>query len=99
MGMDYSALKNHMDAEGRLKTWPSAGKHKALQGLALQFLAEKFEVGRVYTEKEVNAILNQHHTFEDHALLRRELFEAGLLNRQKDGSQYWRTAATTFISD
>ena len=51
----------------------------------------------MYTEKEVNAILNRCHTFEDWALLRRELFERGYLNRERDGSTYWRTPKTTLF--
>ena len=34
-------------------------------------------------------LLLQHHTFGDPALLRRELFERGLVDRVKDGSAYW----------
>ncbi len=87
------ALSNHMDAQGRLIGWP-ARKRKDLQKLALEYLASKFETGRVYTEKEVTMLLAQWHTFEDWAMLRRELFEQGYLNREKDGSRYWRTPNT-----
>ena len=58
--------------------------------MALEFLAAKFEVGREYSEKEVNEILNQNHTFGDPAMLRRELYIARLLDRTPDGSRYWR---------
>lgn len=34
-------------------------------------------------------VLNQHHTFADPALLRREMFERKLINRKRDGSAYW----------
>jgi hypothetical protein len=54
-----------------------------------QYLASKFESGVTYTEKEVNTLLNQYHTFGDPALLRRELFENGLIDRMRDGSAYW----------
>ncbi|MDF5725661.1 MAG: DUF2087 domain-containing protein [Rhizonema sp. PD37] len=59
------------------------------QRLVLEYLALKFEVGITYTEKEVNTLLNQHHLFGDPALLRRELFENGLIDRKRDGSAYW----------
>lgn len=57
--------------------------------MALEFLAAKFEMGREYSEKEVNEILNQNHTFGDPALLRRELYMKKLLDRTPDGSRYW----------
>ena len=86
-------LKNHLDKEGRLTLWPSK---RTLQLFALDYLATKFEAGSVYSEKEVNALLNSWHTFGDPALLRRELHERGLLNRHKDGTEYWRTPHTRF---
>jgi hypothetical protein len=79
---------NYLDKQGRVKTWPSR-QHKRLQREVLEYLAAKFEKGRHYSEREVNALLNRHHTFGDPALLRRELIEAGLLVRKRDGSAYW----------
>lgn len=88
---DYqTALKDYLDDEGRLKNWPSARNRKGLQTTALDFLASKFEVGKDYTEKEVNELLNRFHTFGDPAMLRRELYQRGSLGREKDGSRYWR---------
>jgi hypothetical protein len=40
-------------------------------------------MGVIYTEKEVNAILKQYHTFEDRALLRRELYDKRYFDRKK----------------
>jgi len=87
-------LNNHLDNEGRLLLWPSK---RTLQLIALDDLATRLEPRRVYSEKEINALLNSWHTFGDPALLRRELYERGLLNRSKDGSEYWRTPNTHFI--
>ena len=54
--MDHlSILKNFLDGENRLKAFPSKRK---LQLCAVRYLAEKFEPGRIYTEGEVNGILN-----------------------------------------
>ena len=58
--------------------------------LVLAYLAERFEPGREYAEREVNAILQQAHTFGDWALLRRELFDFGFVDREPDGSRYRR---------
>jgi len=52
----------------------------------LKWLANKFEYGVRYTEKEVNAIITQHH--EDYALLRRELVDCHFMQREK--GIYWR---------
>lgn len=61
-----------------------------MQGLALQMLASKFESGRLYRERDINEILKAWHTFDDHALLRRELIEKRYLGRKLDGSEYWK---------
>ncbi|AKG21805.1 DUF2087 domain-containing protein [Calothrix sp. 336/3] len=86
---DFSKLKNYLDVEGRVKQFPSKRNKGKLQKLVLEYLADKFEPGVIYTEKEVNALLNQHHTFTDPAMLRREMFENGLIHRKSDGSEYW----------
>lgn len=51
-------------------------------------LARRFEPGREYSEKEVNALLQDGHTFADWALLRRVLFDWRFLDREPDGSRY-----------
>ncbi|MDX2214907.1 MAG: DUF2087 domain-containing protein [Oculatellaceae cyanobacterium bins.114] len=87
--IDFTQLKPYLDEQGRLKEWPSKRNRSKVQTLALWYLAEKFTSGVTYTEKEVNTLLNQHHTFSDPALLRRELFEKGLIQRKRNGSAYW----------
>jgi hypothetical protein len=87
---EITELKQFFDHEGRLTQWPAK---RSLQLVALDYLSSKFE-SKVYTESEVNALLNLWHTFGDPALLRRELFENGHLNRMKDGAEYWPTPHT-----
>jgi len=87
-------LAHFLDERGRVGRFPTRKKHTHDQTLILEYLATKFEVGREYTEREVNALLNEWHTFQDWALLRRELFEQGYLNRLLDGSVYWRAPQT-----
>jgi len=88
--MNYSVeLQSYLDEQGRIKGWPSKRNKGKFQRLVLEYLATKFKCGVIYTEKEVNAILNAHHTFGDPALLRREMFERRLINRELDGSAYW----------
>lgn len=79
-------LKSFLDEEGRLRQWPSKRKK---QLLALFYLASKFEQGVIYTEKEVNELLEQWHSFEDWSLMRRELFDGGFLGREPSGAAYW----------
>ncbi len=51
-------------------------------------MAGKFESGREYSEKEVNYIIRENHSFNDHPLLRRELFDRGFINRTANGLKY-----------
>jgi 5'-phosphate synthase pdxT subunit len=81
------ALVPFIDRKGRLNAWPAKA---SLREAAIAFLATKFEQGRAYTESEVNAILEDAHTFRDYVLLRRMLFDLGHLDRVRDGSSYWR---------
>lgn len=83
----FAELKHFMDEYGRLKSWPVKRKLKLI---AIEYLATKFRVGVEYTEKEINSILIDFHLFSDHALLRRELFELGYLDRTADGRTYWK---------
>ena len=78
-------LKNFLDEKGRLIAYPSKRKMKLY---ALIYIAEKIESGRSYTEKEINEILNQWHTFSDPATLRRELYTHRFLDRDSYGKQY-----------
>ncbi|MDX2161538.1 MAG: coenzyme F420-0:L-glutamate ligase [bacterium] len=87
---EWEEVRPLLDAEGRVRAWSAKAR---LNDLAVAYLAGKFSFGRTYTEKEVNAILNAHHLFNDPALLRRTLYEQGYLNRTPNGAEYWRTRA------
>jgi hypothetical protein len=78
------------DASGRLARWPT---RRALQVLTLWGLWLRFDAKRRYREREVNEVLNAHHTFGDHCLLRRELVELQLLTRTPGGAEYRKVAA------
>lgn len=83
--MTEDILNRFLDKEGRLAVWPSKSMHKQV---ALEYLATKFDPSRVYTEKEVNEVLNKWHTFTDWPLLRRSLVDAGYLARDRNGYEY-----------
>lgn len=80
-------IDRFVDASGRLTVYPAA---REARGAVLDYLLDALEPGRFYSEAEVNTLLAARHTFEDWALLRRELFESGRLARRADGSAYWR---------
>ena len=80
-------IDQFLDDEGRIKQLP----RKLTAKLAvLEHLTEKFEMGRFYSEREVNEICDLWHTFGDYFLIRRELVDCNLLARERDGSRYWR---------
>jgi hypothetical protein len=78
------------DSRDRMTQWPS---RFAVQKLAMWILWTKFELRRVYTEKEVNAVLKDANLFEDHVTLRRELINHHLLTRTSDCAEYRKLAA------
>ena len=43
---------------------------------------------QVFTEAQINKLLQALHLFGDYAILRRELFGYGLVSRTKDGREY-----------
>ena len=57
----------------------------------INWLSNKFNGEIKYSENEVNEILDRHHSFNDIALLRRELISRKFLSRKDDGSEYWKT--------
>jgi len=68
--------------------WP---KKTSVKKIVINWLSNKFKGEIKYSEKEVNEILDRHHSFNDVALLRRELISRKFLSRKDDGSEYWKT--------
>jgi len=83
-------LGQFLNKDDKITKWPSKEKKRII---VLEYLISKFSTDHDYTEKEVNYVLNQHHTFGDPALLRRELYDRGYFNRDADGSSYRRVIA------
>lgn len=67
--------------------WPKKPTDKEI---VINWLSNKFKIDIKYSEKEVNEILGHHHSFNDIALLRRELISRKYLIRKDDGSEYWK---------
>ena len=80
-------LKKYFPVElnGRLSTFAIKEKSKLA---VLRHIAAKIEPGRIYNEKEINALLKE--IYDDHVTIRRYLIEYGFLDRKPDCSAYWR---------
>lgn len=84
-------ITQFLDENGKIGQLPVRHKPRAA---VLAYLAGKFAEGKDYTEKEVNAICDDWHTFGDYFVLRRGLVDEGLLCREANGSRYWRGDGT-----
>ena len=80
-----SKLINEFD---EIIRWP---KKPSVKKIVINWLSNKFNGEIKYSEKEVNEILDRHHSFNDIVLLRRELISRKFLRRKDDGSEYWKT--------
>lgn len=89
MGADNAAreLRTFMNESGQLTALPAKYKKKLI---AYYYLASKLEMGKRYTEADINDILNSWTLFNDPAALRRELYNKHLLDRTEDGRYYWK---------
>jgi len=87
MAIDDRTLGRFLDGDGSLRQIPS--KHAKLI-VVLDHVAQSFELGVVYPEAEVNAVLRRFHA--DVAALRRYLVDERFLTR-RDGF-YWRSGGT-----
>ena len=78
-----AVVRNFLTPGGRLRSLPA---RTARRRLVLEWVANRFDSGRNYDEKEVNGVLLGVH--DDPASLRRHLVDEGLLAR--DSGTYWR---------
>ncbi len=82
---DRKILKDYLNDDGTIAQLPT---NRRKLDVILRYLAEQFEVGKTYTEKQVNQVIGALN--EDISGLRRDLISVGLLGRERDGSAYWR---------
>jgi hypothetical protein len=82
---DNKVVKDYLKRDGSLKTLPA--QRKKLEAI-LRHVVKAFEIGRRYSEKQVNEILKGFHP--DTATLRRELVGFKLMDREGSGGEYWR---------
>jgi len=75
--------------DGRLTMMPAG---RAKRQIVLDVLAQDFEPGTRFTEKQVNLIIGKR--FADAATIRRYLVDEGFLEREGGGGRYWRAGGT-----
>jgi hypothetical protein len=70
-------------------------RQNAKRRLILDLLAQEFELGVNYSEREVNEILARWHP--DTAAWRRYLVDEEFMERDPTGSLYWRAGGTVHV--
>ena len=90
-GSSEAVVANYLGPDGKLTHIPAQRKKRYA---VLAWLVRKFEEGRRYTEKEVNALLQTYHW--DSATLRREFIGYGMMAREK--GVYWRLSDFDWLS-
>ena len=84
---EQAAVLRHLLVDGHLSSIPM---QRSKRLLVLDFVATRFEPGRVYPERDVNFLIGKLHA--DYAAIRRYLVDEGFLER-RDGF-YWRSGGT-----
>jgi predicted transcriptional regulator len=84
---DRKVLNSYLNEDGSIRQLPN--QQRKLD-VILRYIVERFDFGKTYSEKEVNAMIGSLH--EDISGLRRDMISMGYLDRERDGSAYWRVA-------
>ncbi|MEA3327729.1 MAG: metalloregulator ArsR/SmtB family transcription factor [Chloroflexota bacterium] len=82
---DRKVLKDYLREDGTIEQLPT---NRRKLDVILRYLLEYFEFGKIYTEKQVNTIIGGF--YADISGLRRDLISVGYMDRERDGSAYWR---------
>lgn len=82
---DRKVLKDYLREDGTIQQLPT---NRRKLDVILRYIAEHFAFGKIYTEKQVNEVIGALN--EDISGLRRDLISVGLMERKRDGSEYWR---------
>jgi hypothetical protein len=75
------------DDQGVLSTWPSRFAH---QTLSQWVFWSRLPRGQTYDERQISALIKGWHAFGDHAIIRRAMVDAGMLERNQNGREYRR---------
>jgi len=85
MTKNMKRFKNVISENGTIKQWPSKS---LLKQMALIYIWSKLDQDRTYTSKEISEAIDSMIEFGDFALIRRELYDRGYLDRTADGREY-----------
>lgn len=85
-------LRRYLDQAGRVVIWPAK---KLIRQHIYTYLAAFFQPGQVYSEKEVNQLLTRYLVCNDHVTVRRDMCDFHYLQRERDGTRYWRVLDIT----
>lgn len=88
--VDYAKierLSQNFDSNGRLTRWPKKFSH---QEPCMWVIWSAVPPREKFNETAVNEFIRAAHTFNDHAILRRELVNYGMMRRNLDCSDYER---------
>lgn len=80
-------VARYFDATGKMTSWPARFGH---QILSLWVLWSRIPADTIYSERQFGDLVDQWHGFGDRAIIRRTMFEAGMIHRTPDGRQYRR---------
>jgi hypothetical protein len=80
-------LLRFFDARGRLVRWPKKHSERVV---CLWVLWTRLPARTPLDERRISDLLDTLHLFGDHALLRRELVDQGMVRRTPDGRAYTR---------
>ena len=83
-------IQKLLDPKGLVTRWPKKPEEREA---LLKYFSSKIEDDKHYSEMEINAIIKQWHSFNDHPMLRRELVNSNILNRSADGREYWKVTS------
>lgn len=84
--MNAENIKNYLNEDGKVKVWPSKRKNKLF---VLEYIVDALAYESL-TEKQIDEYIYQYIAFDDHVIVRRELYENKLIDRTQDGKTYWR---------
>ncbi|MBI9048180.1 MAG: metalloregulator ArsR/SmtB family transcription factor [Anaerolineaceae bacterium] len=84
LSYEEKVLKTFLNDQGQITAFPKAEKKFSI---IVHHVFKAFEKGKIYSGQEVDEILLGYS--DDTASLRRALIEYRLMDRSKDGTQYW----------
>lgn len=80
-------VARYFDDQGVLMSWPARFN---LQTLSQWVFWSRVPADTAFTEREISELIRHWHDFGDHALIRRAMVDARMLERTVDGREYRR---------